>query len=255
MQLPARDEPPTNMTTTSDSDFRLNRVRTIWEFVRGDLPSEQFEAFLYGDPDLEQLLGGELYLLAIGVDYRDRNAVHELRDEFRRWAREASPTSCKCIELRDLHVIDIGEEGCVFQSLREVVQRGDPYWWLSLHRCVECAQWWLIAQEERHNDIYCLRRLSDDVGKATLDEGRWPDDFDQFELLLEIGRDTGRSATFLDPLGSSLQWSVVDLARERPGISVARLASLLAIDVPTARVLAVDAIQHEHVEINLDGDD
>jgi len=36
-----------------------------------------------------------------------------------------------------------------------------PFWWLVLYGCRSCGQGWLVAQEERHNDIFCMRRLDE----------------------------------------------------------------------------------------------
>jgi hypothetical protein len=77
----------------------------------------------------------------------------------------------------------------------------------------------------------------------------WPPDFERYEALLEIGRDYGRAVRFLEPENSSLLWTIADLARERPGIKVSRLAWLLNLTAETAAKLARKVVDGEGVDI------
>src|SRR5437763_16691532 len=72
---------------------------------------------------------------------------------------------------------------------------------------------------------------------------------DWYERLLEIGREAGRAWRFAEPMDSSLQFTVTDLARERPGIRVSELASLLNLDPAMANNLARRAVETEEVSI------
>jgi hypothetical protein len=67
-----------------------------------------------------------------------------------------------------------------------MARRGEPIWWLSVDRCSECGQWWLVASEERINDVFLLRRLTDSVGKAAVGQDKWPIEFDRFSTLLRL---------------------------------------------------------------------
>ena len=76
--------------------------------------------------------------------------------------------------------------------------RGEPWWWLWCGECSRCGQWWLVGQEERQNDVYCLRRLDADEVNELLQNNVWPSDFDRYESLLRLGRDAGVMFRFAD---------------------------------------------------------
>ena len=136
---------------------------------------------------------------------------------------------------------------------QEIGQRGEPYWWLWLARCTACRTAWLVAQEERQNDIFLLRRLTEDQALGILERGDWPPDFDRYETLLRLGFKAGHKAIFADPMGdSSLGWTMRDLARERPGIRVSELAELLNLDMQTAVAVAREVIITHRADIIVD---
>jgi hypothetical protein len=81
----------------------------------------------------------------------------------------------------------------------------------------------------------------------------WPPDFERYETLLEIGREYGRQVRFLDVENSSLPCTIADLARERPGIAVSRLAWLLNLTPETALSLARKVVDRDGVQITFDG--
>jgi hypothetical protein len=145
---------------------------------------------------------------------------------------------CECGRLDDLAVVPMGHHDEVFRTLHLVRKRGMPQWWLGACTCSACGQTWLVAQEERQNDIFILRRLDTATARRLLGDGVWPPDFDRFERLLEIGRAAGHSVRFADVADSTLLHTVADLARERPGIRVSELASLLNLDPAVAAELA-----------------
>ena len=74
------------------------------------------------------------------------------------------------------------------------------------------------------------------------------------EGLLQLGFDAGRSARFVDPEDSSLEATMVDLARARPSISVSELATLLNLDRSLANRLALRASEEDGVEISFDSE-
>ena len=81
----------------------------------------------------------------------------------------------------------------------------------------------------------------------------WPSDFDRYETLLRMGADAGRAFTFLDPIGdSSLKWTIADLARERPGITVTELCDLLNLDRETAATIAWSVVEDKGADIRFD---
>jgi hypothetical protein len=156
---------------------------------------------------------------------------------------------CECGRLDDLAVIDMGKHEDVFRTLEEVRTRGAPWWWLYASTCRACGETWLVAQEERQNDVFILRRLDRATTERLLRDNVWPADFDRYEALLEIGRATGRSVRFFDVADSSLIQTVTALARDRPGIRVSELASLLNLDPAAAAQIARSAAG---VEITFD---
>lgn len=157
-----------------------------------------------------------------------------------------------CPAVDDLTVIDMGDHDQFFQTLSEVRRRGDPFWWLYASRCSECGQVWLIAQEERQNDIFILRRLDQETSEALINNDVWPSDFDRYERLLQIGRDARREVRFADPFDSSLLFTIKDLASERPGIRVSEIATLLNLDHRLATKLAEKVKGQMQVVITFD---
>jgi len=138
--------------------------------------------------------------------------------------------SCTCTTLPTLTVIDMGDHKEVLGTLNTVKDRGGRYWWLSVRECNVCGQWWLVAQEERINDIFCLRKLTQKEIEHLIRDNQWPSDFDRFESLLRIALQAGKRWRFADPMAASLLETAVDLATERPGIKVSEIAELLNLD-------------------------
>jgi hypothetical protein len=127
---------------------------------------------------------------------------------------------CKCGTLHKLAVVDMGQHQAIFQTFEHVRDRGAPYWWLYACECRACKRTWVIAQEERQNDVFILRNLEWPATELLLRDNVWPPDFERYEAFLEIGREYGRQVRFLDVEDSSLPGTIADLARERPGIAV-----------------------------------
>ena len=149
-------------------------------------------------------------------------------------------------------VVGMGEEEDIFEPWEQIAVRGEPYWWLLAYRCRQCDTNWLVAQEERQNDVFCLRRLTLSEAAILNKQGKWPTYFDRYETLLQLGRDAGHSVRFLDPLSSSMRYTVEDLAKHRPGIRVSELVALLNVDQETAEALARIAINEARVKIDFD---
>jgi hypothetical protein len=108
-----------------------------------------------------------------------------------------------------------------------------------LTKCKECSQHWLLAQEERLNDIYVYKRLSGDDAKSILATDQWPSQLHRYEELLEIGQAHGFAARYGEPLG---MWPIaVDLLGQRPSLSAADFARLGNIDEESAEQVLLDA--------------
>lgn len=85
-----------------------------------------------------------------------------------------------------------------------------------------------------------------------LNNDRWPTIFDHYEDLLRIGVEAGKRVRFLDPLNSSLRWTVSDLAKDRPGISIIEIAELLNLEIDLAEELARKVVREDGVNIVFD---
>ena len=239
----------------------------LWAFVRGDVPVVAFEKWVYAEPRLEGELGAELFLTAISTDFANREAVWSLRCALAAHARGRVSPDCLCIRLRALDVVDMGhfqapppafEAGRewthkdVFRSLERVADRGDPYWWLWAARCRACGQGWLVGQEERQNDVFCLMRLDAGQLREIVARNLWPRDFDSYETLLRIGFERGRRVRFAEPMTSSMNETIADLARARPGIAISEVARLLNLDPTTATEMARKVVERDGVRITFD---
>jgi hypothetical protein len=221
----------------------------LWPFARGDTPPREFEAWAYQAAELEAFLPEELYLEVVSLDYGDEGSVFTLRQRLAEFARRNSILKCECRTLPNLADVAMGAHEHVFRSIDELARRGEPFWWLSVNRCRECGQWWLVASEERINDVFLLRRLTDGVGQAAIEQDKWPSEFDRFSTLLRLGHERGHRWRFVDPMSPGLVQTAIDLANEMPELDTASLANLLQIDVPHANALAKRAEAESPIRI------
>ena len=149
---------------------------------------------------------------------------------------------CRCALFRDLDVDEFHADSPVrrFEALKK---RGLPMWWLTLGRCADCGQHWLVAQEERLNDIYVLMRTTDEAAAAILARDDWPDTLSTYEELLHIGKVNGHAARYANP---SELWPVaIDLVGQRPTITAHEFASLSNISPAEAS----SVLEHARTEI------
>jgi hypothetical protein len=165
----------------------------IWQFVRGDLSSTEFQDTLYEDVSNEELFGHDLWLELISCNYNNKDKSYQLRTELREFLRERFPRQCRCLEYKNIEVSDMFDNDELgFNVLERVVDRGQPFWWLYMSKCRVCGQQWLVGQEERQNDVFILKRLNDSVATEIQDSNIWPNDFNTYESLLRIGSKSGR---------------------------------------------------------------
>src|SRR4030042_1520899 len=87
-------------------------------------------------------------------------------------------------------------------------------------------------------NVFSLRRLNRQTADEMLNKNSWPDCFDRYETLLRLGQHTGISVRFVDPMDSSLTWTIADLAKERPGIAISAISKLLNLEMDVAKDLA-----------------
>ncbi len=173
----------------------------LWRFVRGDTGVAEFEQWVYAHSDeLESRLGKQPAPEVLASDFRSSDAVAGVKQLLREYAERESELECRCTTLPTFAVIDMGKESePVLATIEERRSRGDPFWWLWCGECTRCGQWWLVAQEERQNDVFCLRRLADGEATALIEHNIWPSDFDLYKALLRQGLDAGKSVWFAEP--------------------------------------------------------
>ncbi len=205
--------------------------KIMWQFIRGDLPTPEFEKWLYANSDFETTAGKEFHLEVISTNFKANPDVYVLKKKLEEFMRQKLPMDCECIALPNLAVTDMGseQENRLWERLEEVKRYGESRWWLASYQCKKCRQYWLVAQESRQNDIHLLKRLDNTEAEKIIQNNEWPKCFETLEELFAIGRDNNRSVRFMEPLDSSLVYSVDDLLKTRPNISTSEIASLLNI--------------------------
>ena len=166
------------------------------------------------------------------------------------------PKSCECDQWENLCVIEMTKNTCdyIFDIMEELKKRGGPYWWLYLSKCKICNEYWLIAQEERIIDSFCLNRLNLKQANDIIENDIWPNIFDKYENLLKIGVENNIRWHFLDPLNDSpLGYTIEELAIERPFIKISELSKLLNINTEIVLLLSNRVIENNaSVKITFD---
>ena len=105
-----------------EENQNLNSIQDgIWQFVRGDMTIADFEEWIYSAKTLEGYLGEALYLQVISTKYTDGDSVYKMKQLLAEYAHNVSEHSCKCVQLPNLAVVDMGDESEeVFRSFRVV---------------------------------------------------------------------------------------------------------------------------------------
>jgi hypothetical protein len=217
-----------------------DQMSKLWAFARGDTAGLDFENWFLAQDDLEGPLGVGLHWSLASASYTDRDEVWKLRKSLAQ--KLELHTQCECASIRDLAAIPMGGDGLdgrVFATVENVRDHGGDLWWLRLSKCSVCGQNWMVAQEERIFDEYFLRRLDDEEARQISAEGRWPAEFLTYERVLKIGRSLSQPCIFADALSPALVWTVEDLRKERPNITLHEIAHLLGVTPKNvARLLA-----------------
>lgn len=167
---------------------------------------------------------------------------------------------CRCEErkTKNISVIEMKPRGegddDMWGTIEHVKWRGQEYWWLYLSQCQICNEYWLVGQDHRINDIYCLHRLNAEQANEIIANDNWPNIFDKFETLLEIAKEHNIRWSFCCPVNDSpLGDTIENLALERPFIKVSELSKLLNINTETALLLSNRVMENNaSVKITLD---
>ncbi len=223
----------------------------IWKFIRGDLTTSEFEQVIYYNDNIKSLFDEDLYLKIISNDFRNKDSTYLLKQEIKNYLKNKYPRNCKCIERNNLSIIGMGsEDDDIYFNYEKIKDRGNPYWWLFISKCKYCNEYWLIAQEERHNDDYCLFRLDLEKINDIINNDKWPNVFDKYEDLLKYELNSGSKVRFLDPFNSSLIFTIEDLAKENPGISVFEISKLLNLEIDLAIEISKEVVNKTNVNIS-----
>jgi hypothetical protein len=151
--------------------------------------------------------------------------------------RSSSQLTCRCDDLSRVRVVDfapIDEDELTLPPLEHVARAAVDLWWLSYRRCKVCGRKWLVAQEERINDVYVIRELSQLEASEILGAGKWPDDFSRYETLIRLGHEAGHSARFVDTRCDTLIRTTRDILADRPTIANEELERLLNVSADDA---------------------
>jgi hypothetical protein len=145
--------------------------------VRGSLSAHEFEQWLYQTPELEFLLGIDLYLIAIGTDFRDTLAVQDLRSRLSDWLVTTHESKCLCLLWPDSHRCVLGSETHRYiPDQFGVVRERNP--WVKLVRCRGCLQAWYAAIDTVYDELHFVR-LSEELALGIIERGSWPPHFDR----------------------------------------------------------------------------
>lgn len=228
-----------------------NIFDTCWYFIRGDMPVREFENWVYETSELESVFSKEFYMTLISTDYSSTGPVFVLKRELEEEIGGFVKRDCYCHTLPHIAGVGMGEHDDVFKSLDEKAKYGDPLWWLWLAQCSVCEQFWMIGSEERINDVFVMKRLPLSISQQIISESLWPDDFNEFGTLLKIGKECGHSVWFIDPVSPALVYTVIDLAKAKPGIEVREISELLQISLEQARAVVTEAAKDTFIRITL----
>ncbi len=150
----------------------------LWSFVAARLAVSEFEQWLYATPELQALLGNELYLETISTDFRDPAAIQSLREKL---CARLDPTGvhrCHCLFWTDKQVVPLSSDTTHLSEDYDVIRKRNP--WLELVRCNRCGQHWYMAVDIVDDDYYFRRLSGEDLANITK-RNEWPADFDNFE--------------------------------------------------------------------------
>jgi hypothetical protein len=99
---------------------------------------------------------------------------------------------------------------------------------------ISCGSGSDAPQEERINDVFVIREVSDDEARDIQQCGLWPDNFNNYETLLRLSQEAGRSARFMDSRCATLQRTAKNLIDDRLDIDDEEIADLLNVSIEDA---------------------
>jgi hypothetical protein len=148
--------------------------KAFWLYIRGELSDADFEAWIYGAPELEQVLGETDWIALISLDFKDesRQARHMRRSAARRLVEAHFARACACQSAPKTFWRDIGDP-LAMKGI--VVARRTP--WIELRRCEDCGAHWMIGTDTVEDDFGYVS-VPPREASLIVSEDRWPADFD-----------------------------------------------------------------------------
>lgn len=158
-------------------------------FIVGRTPAKAFEEWLYAASEVEAELGPDLHLELISTDYGDASAVLSAREKLRLFAAAHFPEDCLCPLMDDSDGTGMGtdRDQQVRRTFEQLTEYGPQRPWLTLCRCRDCGQHWLVAQEAEMNDATYYRRASPEIAARILEAKQWPPIFETIGDVMAAG--------------------------------------------------------------------
>lgn len=175
------DSEATPMAAAKPSQAIPEWQEIIWRFLRGDLPTDEFEQWAYNTERLQSLMSSDLYLELLEINYQDKEQVHELAKHLGAWIDRYYPRSCDCPTWKDSQTLSLGFDRPVeaFLSRFQVLIERTP--WIDLVRCKHCGQPWYLAIDTVDDDYYMQRLTESDV--QAIERNQWPTTFDHIKSV------------------------------------------------------------------------
>lgn len=150
----------------------------FWKFLRGDMPTAEFENWIYNTPELETVFDPDSYLSLISSDYRDAHVVRKVKSAFKSIIEVKFPRKCDCITWKNEQELPLVYATINLFDNYEILLRRTP--WLELIRCSSCSTCWYLAIDTVDDDYKFVRLSEVDVDNI-LKRNKWPSNFDNFE--------------------------------------------------------------------------
>ena len=153
----------------------------IWQFLRGDLPSVEFERWVHETPELEKFCGPALFQQLISVDYRNWLTLGEVTESLEDWVDKRYPRNCDCITWANDEKFHVCEDTANLLTGFETPKKRNP--WLKLVRCARCGTYWYLGEDIDDLYYYLHRLKAEDVERIVASD-EWPDCYDNIEPFL-----------------------------------------------------------------------
>lgn len=222
----------------TETSLTVVQRQWLWEFVRGDANTGEFEAWLYHEDALETALGSNVYLTLIACNFGNKEETHNTKKLIRSILDEGE--YCHCASVRNLDAIEMGGDWFFekfFAKMTQVAKPETDQWWLYISRCNICTTNWLVAQEERIHDMFYVQRIADQA-VFEAQNGKWPAQFQTYADVLDVGVRLGvRQAQFVDRVSGAVQITVEELLQTGAKISAQDVGKALGISAEHAQIL------------------